>query len=74
MRRQTSQIRLALKESVVDERVSSIDESVVIVAKSLSAVEIEDNVTVSVDKEVTARLFHIHEALQLNRLKVSTFV
>ena len=57
-----SESSTSLQESVVDIRVSSVDQSIVVVTKSLDTVEVKDDVAICVFEEVALRLLCVDES------------
>ena len=65
MGRHGADIHSSLKETVIKGRVTSVDHHIVIIAKSLSTIEIKDHIAISVLKEVALRLLQVNEAQRL---------
>ena len=63
--RDAGQSSTSLQESVVDIRVSSVDQSIVVVSESLDAVEVKDDVAICVFEEVALRLLQVDEVQSL---------
>ena len=69
MGRHGADIHSSLKETVIKGRVTSVDHHIVIIAKSLSTIEIKDHIAISVLKEVALRLLQVNEAQRLLHIK-----
>ena len=67
--RNTTHIDSALEESVVERRVTSVDQLIVIVAQGQGTVQVEDDVAVGILEEVSLRLLQIDEAEGLQKVE-----
>ena len=65
MGRHSADIYRSLEETIIESRITSVDHHIVVVSKSLSAIEIKDHVAISVLKEVALRLLQVDEAQRL---------
>ena len=65
MGRHGANINSSLEEAIIKGRVTSVDHNIVIVTKGLSAIEIKDDIAISVLKEVALRLLQVNEAQRL---------
>ena len=65
MRRHSAHINSTLEETIIKGRVTSVDHHIVIIAESLRAIKIKDDVAISVLEEVALRLLQVNEAKRL---------
>lgn len=65
--RHTADVHSSLAEAIVDLGVASIDQHIVVVTQGLRAVQVKDDVAVSVLQKVTLRLLQVHELKGLER-------
>ena len=69
MGRHSAHIHSSLEETIIEGRVASVDQDIVIIAKGLAAIKIKDHVAISVLEEVALRLLQVNEAQRLNHNK-----